>query len=202
MPRLIRTMLFAAFVTACAATPEDWSPSRDFVVEPVAERVLAELPVGELHWRIEVFPTLAEAQAAAGPTALTAEVSGRSYLFTLAAHGERTPGGAFVAEIGPVPRVHATRYLLRINHAHAPPGAATTVHRHPGSEAFYVIAGQLSQRTEHGVARVDAGDAMNGHAPGMVMQLRSTGTAPLDQIVLFVVDPDRPFSSPATFEAR
>lgn len=201
MPRLIPIVLLAALVTACAMTSPTWTPSPDFVVEPVAERSLAELPAGEPHWRIEAFPTLNEAQSAAGPTALTAEVSGRAYLFTLAAHGERTPGGAFVAEIGPVPRVHATRYLLRINHAHAPPGAATTVHAHPGSEAFYVIAGQLSQRTEHGVVRVDAGDTMNGHTPGTVMQLRSTGTAPLDQIVLFVVDADRPFSSPATFEA-
>jgi hypothetical protein len=52
----------------------------------------------------------------------------------------------------------------------------------------------------HGLARVDARDTMNGHLPGMVMQLQSTGVEGLDQLVLFVVDAERPFSSPAAFE--
>lgn len=94
----------------------------------------------------------------------------------------------------------ARRYLLRPNHAHAPPGAATSVHTHRGSEAFFVLVGQLSQRTIHEVMRVEAGETMNGHLPGMVMQLESTGAEDLDQLVLFVVDAERPFSSPATVE--
>ena len=76
----------------------------------------------------------------------------------------------------------------------------TPVHSHPGSEAFYVLSGQLSQRTGHGIARSGAGQAMNGHGADMAMQLTSSGTADLDQLVLFVVDADRPFSSPATFD--
>ena len=41
---------------------------------------------------------------------------------------------------------------------------------------------------------------MNGHGADMAMQLTSSGTVDLDQLVLFVVDADRPFSSPATFD--
>jgi hypothetical protein len=185
--------------SACASPPEALPPSPEFVVETVAERTLDALPSGALFWRIETLPTLEAAQAAATPTSLAAEVSGRFWLVTLGQRGARTPGATHVAEIGPIPRIEARRYLLRLNHAHAPPGAATSVHRHPGSEAFFVLAGQLSQRTAHGVARVDAGETMNGHSPGMTMQLQSTGSDNLDQLVLFVVDAEQPFSSPATF---
>jgi hypothetical protein len=191
-------LAFAAFAS-CASPPIELPPSPDFVVENVAERTLDRLPDAPLYWRIETFPSLASAQTAAGPTSLAAEASGRFWLVTLGEQGATTPGATHVAEIGPVPRIVATRYTLRLNHAHAPPGAATSVHTHPGSEAFYVLAGQLSQRTFHGVARLDAGEAMNGHMPGMVMQLQSTGEERLDQLVLFVVDADQPFSSPATF---
>jgi hypothetical protein len=33
----------------------------------------------------------------------------------------------------------------------------------------------------------------------MVMQLESTGAEPLEQLVMFIVDAEKPFSSPARF---
>jgi quercetin dioxygenase-like cupin family protein len=188
--------LFFGFAPARAA-PQD---QKKFFVEMVADKTMEQLPAGPLFWRVENFPTLAAAQAAAGTTSLAAEVSGKVWLFTLGPAGARTPGGTMVVEIGPVPTIVASRYLLRVNHAGGPPGAATPVHTHPGSEAFHVLAGQLTQRTAHGVATLEAGQSMNGHAPGMVMQLTSTGTTDLDQLVMFVVDATKPFSSPASFE--
>ncbi len=192
----------AVGLAACAPTLRDLPASPDFVVERAAERSVERLPEEPLFWRVETFADLSAAQAAAGPMSLAADVSGRSWLFTLGAQGERTGGAAFVSEIGPVPRFEAARYTLRVNHAHAPPGAATSVHTHSGSEAFHVLGGQLTQRTAHGATRVGAGESMNGHAPGMVMQLVSTGSEELDQIVLFVVDADQPFSSPASFRMK
>jgi hypothetical protein len=198
MRALLTSLVFAA-VVGCALPP-DLPASPNFVVENVGERTLDALPGGALYWRIETFPSLESAQAAAGPTSIAAAVSSQFWLVTLGARGSATPGATHVAEIGPVPRIEAARYTLRLNHAHAPPGAATTVHLHPGSEAFYVLTGQLSQRTAHGVSRVEAGETQNGHMPGMVMQLQSTGDEDLDQLVLFVVDADQPFSSPASFQ--
>ena len=196
-----RSVLLALAATAaCMSSPAELPASPEFVVENVAERSLDALPSGPLYWRIETFPSLEAAQAAATLTSLAAAVSGRFWLVTLGGRGERTTDATYVAELGPVPRIEARRYLLRLNHAHAPRGAATSVHTHPGSEAFYVLSGQLSQRTTHGIARVSAGEGMNGHMPGMVMQLQSTGGEDLDQLVLFVVDAEQPFSSPATFE--
>jgi hypothetical protein len=198
---MLRTVLLSVctLVAACAPTMQDLPASPEFVVAPIAQRTVEQLPDGALYWRVETFASLAAAETAAGPLSLAAEASSRSWLFTLGRQGERTAGATFVAEIGPVPRFGAARYTLRVNHAHAPPGTATGVHTHPGSEAFYVLRGQLTQRTAHGVGRIDAGEAMNGHAPGMVMQLVSTGSEDLDQLVLFVVDADQPFSSPASF---
>jgi hypothetical protein len=170
------------------------------VINPVAEKKLKELPAGPLYWRVENFPTLAQAQAAEGATSLAAEVAGKVWLFTLGQKGGATNGGKNVVEIGPVPAISAPEYLLRINHAGGPPGAKTPVHSHPGSEAFYVLSGRLGQKTPHGVMHADAGQAMNGHGPGTAMEVFSSGTTDLDQLVMFVVDATKPFSSPAKFD--
>ncbi len=169
-------------------------------VKPVVEKKLAQLPAGPLYWRIEVFPTLGEAQAAAGPTSLAAAIAAKAWLFTLGPKGGATTGGSKIAEVGPVPAIAASEYLLRINHASGPPGAKTPVHTHPGSEAFYVLAGKLGQRTPHGVAYAEAGQSMAGHGADTAMEVFSAGATDLDQLVMFVVDATRPFSSPAKLE--
>ncbi|MET3528234.1 cupin domain-containing protein [Phenylobacterium koreense] len=169
------------------------------LVEPVAEKVVDRLPAGALYWRIEAYPSLPAAQTAAGAYALAAQAWGRSWLFTLGPPGGSS-GGTRIAEIGPVSIPTASAYRLRINRAGGPPGVQTPVHTHPGSEAFYVLKGQLTQRGSHGEIRLDAGQALKGHEPGMVMQLTSSGSGDLEQLVMFVVDADKPFSMPASFD--
>ena len=195
----IVTLLIAGAV-GLMSSPSASLAQAKLEIKPVAEKKLKELPAGPLYWRLETFATLAEAQAAVGPTSLAAELGGKVWLFTLGAKGGATRGGGKVAEIGPVPTLTAAEYLLRVNHAVGPPGAKTPVHTHPGSEAFYVLAGRLGQRTPHGVSHADAGQTMNGHGADTPMEVFSAGTIDLDQIVLFVVDSTRPFSSPAKFE--
>ena len=203
----MRLRMFASWVlplalVLCAAgmLPAPAGAQQVLSIKPVVEKKLTQLPAGPLYWRIETFPALGTAQAAAGPTALAAEVSGKAWLFTLGPKGGATQGGSKVAEIGPVPAIKAPEYLLRINHASGPPGAKTAVHTHPGSEAFLVLQGKLGQRTPHGVAHAEAGQAMNGHGADMPMEVFSAGTSDLDQLVMFVVDATRPFSSPAKLE--
>lgn len=171
--------------------------AQKFFVKPVVEKKIPQLPAGPLFWQIENFPTLEQAQAAAGPTSLAAAVAGKVWLFTLGSQGAATAGGSKVAEIGPVPPITAPEYLLRINLAGGPPGSRTSVHSHPGSEAFYVLAGQLGQKTRVGVTQIDAGQTMNGHHADTPMEVFSSGTTDLIQLVMFVVDATRPFSSPA-----
>ena len=181
-----------------------------YVVKPVVQKKVKQLPGGPLYWRIENFSTLAEAQAAVSPdrwnpdtvsydagTSLAAETAGKAWLFTLGSKGGSTPGGTKVAEVGPVPSVTAKEYLLRVNHGYGPPGAKTKVHTHPGSEAFYVVAGRLGQRTPHGVKHIEAGHTMNGHPADLPMEVFNSGTTELTALIMFVVDASRPFSSPA-----
>ena len=187
--------LAALLLASVASLP---ASAQQFEVKPIAERKIAQLPPGELFWRIDTFSTLAQAQTAASPTALAAEAAGQVWLFTLGPKGGSSPGGTKLAEIGPVPPIAAPEYLLRINTSGGPPGGKTPVHTHPGSETFYVLAGELSQKTPHGTSHIPAGPAMAGHEPGMPMEVSSSGTNDLTALVMFVVDATKPFSSPAT----
>ena len=185
-----------------------------FMIKRLAERKVSELPPGTLFWRIETFgngvhgsgfdryghpvqDALARAQAAAGPWSLIAEAAGKVWLFTLGPQGGSSAEGTKIAEVGPIPRVVAKRYLLRINEGSGAPGSITRPHSHPGSEAFYVLAGETSSRTPHGVTRVAAGRTSTGNVADTPMRVSSSGTSDLHSLVMFVVDADRPFSSPA-----
>ena len=170
-------------------------------IKPLAEKKIAQLPAGPLFWRLETFATLAQAQAAAGATALVVESRGKFWLFTLGPAGGSSPGGTRVAEVGPLPPVSAPQYLLRINEASGPPGSITPVHTHPGSEAFYVLAGEQSIRTPHGLIRIGIGKPETGHGAGMPMEVASSGSTDLHSLVMFVVDATKPFSSPARLGA-
>jgi hypothetical protein len=187
-------------LTAVLLPPSVAEAQGKFVVTKITEKRVKQLPAGPLYWEIENFPTLAQAQAAAGETSLAAEVRGKAWLFTLGPRNGPTRGGTKVAEIGPVPPISAPEYLLRINTGSGPPGARTSVHMHPGAETFYVLAGQLGQKTPDGVSHVDAGQSMPGHSPGMPMEVFNSGTSDLTTLVMFVVDATKPFSSPARFE--
>jgi hypothetical protein len=171
-----------------------------FVVTAVTEKKIKRLPAGPLYWEIENFPTLGQAQAAAGETSLAAEIWGKVWLFTLGPKNGPMHGGTKIADIGPIPPITAPEYLLRINTGQGPAGAKTSVHMHPGAETFYVVTGQLGQKTPHGVNHVEAGQSMPGHSPGMPMQVFNSGTSDLNALVMFVVDATKPFSSPAKFE--
>ena len=174
--------------------------AQQFVVKPVAEKKLAQLPAGQLVWRVETMPTLEQARAAEGPTALVAQADGKVWLFTLGAAGGATPGALRIAEIGPVPALSAPEYLLRVNLAGGPPGSKTPIHTHPGSESFYVLTGRLGQRTPQGEALVEAGQTMSGKGADVAMEVFSAGTTDLQTLVMFVVDATRPFSSHASIK--
>ena len=213
MNRLPSALRLAICVIGLLLPPPTWAADVKYVVKPVAEMKVKQLPKGPLYWRIENFPTLDQAKAAAGEyrwnpdtvtydgwPSLTAEVAGKVWLFTLGSQGGATPGGTKVAEIGPVPLLSAPEYLLRVNFGNGPPGAKTPVHSHFGSEAFYVIDGKLGQRTPNGTSYAEAGHTINGHAAGTTMEVFNAGTSDLSTLIMFVADATKPFSTPAKFE--
>jgi quercetin dioxygenase-like cupin family protein len=215
MKRYLRHLGMTAVLapSLLSALPSLAATDQPYVVKPVAQKKIKELPAGPLYWRVETFPTLTDAKAAVGPdgwnpatvryettTSLIAEVAGKVWVVTLGPKGASTPGGTKVAEIGPLPPITAPEYLLRLNHGSGPAGAKTPVHSHPGSECFYVISGRLGQRTPDGVSYVDAGHTLNGHAAGTTMEVFNAGSSDLDALIMFVVDATKPFSVPAKFK--
>jgi hypothetical protein len=196
MNRLV--VALAASLTAISPAASPAAAAEALVIKPLAERKVERLPSGPLFWRIETFPTRPKAQAAAGPWSLVAESGGKIWLFTLGPMGGATPGGAIAAEVGPIPSVMARSYLVRINQASGSPGAVTPIHSHPGSEAFFVVKGEQSIRTPRGVSRLAAGQAEAGQGADVAMETSSSGSTDLLALVMFVVDADRPFSTPST----
>lgn len=195
--KLHNAALVTLFVSGTFLFPGSASAQQALTVKPLAEIKAAVLPAGPLFWRLENYPTLALAQAAAGPTGLAVQSGGKAWLITLGTAGGASAGGTKVVEIGPLPKVVATQYLLRINEASGPPGSVTPEHSHPGSESFYVLTGETSSRAPDGVMRIAAGHAEIGHVADTPMQVSSSGTTDLLSLVMFLVDASKPFSSTA-----
>jgi hypothetical protein len=157
---------FLIVAATLVLSPAALAQQGNFYVKPLVEKRVSALPDGELFWHLSTFDTSEQAQKVAGPLGLVAEYDGKVWLFTLG-HAEEAPkSGKQVAKIGPLPQITANEYLLRVNEAGGSPGSETAAHTHPGSESFYVISGELTQRTRHGEARLAAGESMVGHGGG------------------------------------
>src|SRR3569833_793244 len=145
--------------------PPVWAGDIRYIVKPIAEMKVKQLPKGPLYWRVENFPTLDQAKAAAskyqwnpdtvsydGLPSLTAEAAGKAWLFTLGPQGGATSGGTKVAEIGPVTPTTAPEYLLRVNFGSGPPESKTPNQTQKKTEANNNNTRKQKQKTPEGVA--------------------------------------------------
>ncbi|MET0894097.1 MAG: cupin domain-containing protein [Pseudoxanthomonas sp.] len=201
---LLAVLLLALSAPANGAETPAAAPTATLVpgsltIRKLTEKKVSALPPGPLFWRVENFDSLEQARAAAGEFSLAAESAGKAWLFTLGPAGSTTAGGASISEVGPIAAVAAQDYTLLVNEATGAPGKASSVHTHPGSEAFFVLQGEQRIRMANGVMVVKAGQPEAGHGADMPMQVASSGTEDLHALVMFVLDASRPFSSPATF---
>ena len=191
---VVAALCTGLFLLSATATAQ-----QALVTKALTEKKVSQLPARPLFWRVENFPTLAQAEAAAGAYGLVAGSGGKVWLFTLGPAGGSSAISNKVAEIGPLPMLIASDYALRVNEATGPPGSITPVHTHPGSEAFYVLAGEQCIRTSQKMIRVVVGRAETGPGGDTPLQVSSCGSTDLLSLVVFVVDATRPFSSPASF---
>jgi len=194
----VAVLVLGTFLLSPTAVAQQDLPAGSLAIRVLVERKVLQLPDGPLFWRIENYPALAQAQAVAGLWGMAAESGGKVWLFRLGPASGSSAGGRKVAEVGPVPRVLAPEYLLRINTPSGPRGSTTIVHTHPGSEGIYVLTGELCFRTPQGVIRVPAGRTEPGTGADIPMQVSSCGSTDLRGLVMFVVDATKPFSSPVS----
>ena len=78
----------------------------------LARRQFSSLPPDAVVLRVESFPTREAAEPVATPTSIVVEAVGKVWLLTFARKGERSQGGQFVTEIGPLPIPSAPSYEM------------------------------------------------------------------------------------------
>jgi hypothetical protein len=166
------------------------------VAGPIQKR-LTELPGGPLYWQVETFPTLQAARAVEKGHAMSLEADGRGWLFTLGPQGATSPGGTFVAEVGPVPAPTSSEYLLQLSLQTRVGRLVGTEHSHPGNESWYLVEGEQMVRLptleQELVAR--AGEGMVGPPAGVPLQIFNTGAGQRKAFNMFVLDASRPLAN-------
>ena len=164
------------------------------------------LPRGPLVLRFETFPTLEAARLVSGPASAVVGAAGKTWLITLATQGERSPGGRFVTEIGPVPALpSASHYEMRVSEADFGPDLnreiANAVHTHSGPEFWYLLTGAQCLETPTVVTRARAGQGMFAPAD-TPMQLNIIGSGKRDAIFVVVHDAARPATTVSNWQPK
>ena len=78
---------------------------------------------------------------------------GKIWLLTLEeAAWNPSAGGTHVATIGPLPTPDASSYTATYLEAVFTPGMVSSIHNHPGPEAFYTVTGETCLETSEGVS--------------------------------------------------
>lgn len=196
------TLLLAAAPPVLAQTggtciPVSERGAREMGCFITAREVLDELPQVPLFWHLDTYPTRAAADAARGPRGTVVESLGKIWLFTIAEAEWRSTGGERVAEIGPLPLVKAGQYAAVYMEGVFKPGMASDVHRHPGAEAWYTLAGEMCVETPAGKLVQRAGDPGVIVPGGLPMELMGTGTTVRRSLVLILQDASEPRSTHA-----
>ena len=63
----ILTGMIVVLASMLWSLPTPVAAQEQYVVKPVAQKKIEQLPTGPLYWRVENFPALADAKAAVGP---------------------------------------------------------------------------------------------------------------------------------------
>lgn len=151
------------------------------------------LPKEPVYWHLYTYPDRARADAAKRGHETIVESLGRVWLMSIAAVGWKAADGERVAAIGPLPLDLAQNYTAQYMEAIFPPGFHTPVHRHPGPEAWYTVAGGVCLETPEGKsvgrAREQSGVIVRG---GLPMRLSVTGTEQRRSLVLILHDSSQP----------
>jgi mannose-6-phosphate isomerase-like protein (cupin superfamily) len=155
------------------------------------------LPGGPLFWHLYTYPTAVAAEGAKAESLSTvAESLDKVWLFTIANAQWRPATGERVAVIGPLPVPRARQYIARYMEATFPPnqGMVTTVHRHSGPEAWFVLTGAQCLRTPEHTMVLRSGEG-GFVPPGPPMVLTSIGSEIRRALILVLHDASEPWQT-------
>src|SRR5882757_890545 len=100
-----------------------------------------------VFWHIDRFDTAERARKAVGPTSVSFEAAGTSWLMTIEPEISDHHGGHHVAEVGPLQLPKAEKYSMQVQSAVFAPGMYSLAHHHSGVEAVYVVEGEACYET-------------------------------------------------------
>ncbi len=136
------------------------------------------------------------ARAAVSAKGVVVEADGKIWLLTVATKGERSTGGNFVTEIGPLSEIpRGSTYEIQVADADFGPAMnaaiSKAVHTHSGPEIWYVLTGEQCLETPDGATRAKAGEGMFARA-GVPMQLNITSSGNREALFAIVHDASKP----------
>lgn len=157
-----------------------------------ASQELGALPQGPWFWHLDTYPSRAAAEAAKGPRGTVVEAFGKIWLYTIAEKGWHAGSGEHVATIGPVTTEVGKKYTARYMEAVFGEGMQSTVHRHSGAEAWYVLGGAQCLETPDGtiIARAGEGAVVPQGPP---MRLSSVGSETRRSVLVVLHDSSQPW---------
>lgn len=182
-----------AHIIICKETPIYRTRPNEMECALLAHKQIQSLPREPIVWRLETFANATDARRAEGRASVFVRSGARNWLLTLGTKGQRTPGGTFVTEIGPIFIPRALHYAIVVGEAHSRPGATTRVHTHPGPEAWYLLAGAQCLEVPGGALRAGAGQSSFA-AANTPMKLTVVGTANRDALFFVIGDAALPWT--------
>jgi quercetin dioxygenase-like cupin family protein len=163
----------------------------------VATQVLGKLSEAPVYWHLLEYSSRVAAEAAAKPSGGTVvESFGKVWVMKVADARWNPHGGRRIARIGPLPVNAAESHTAVYMEAAFVPGMRSAVHRHPGPEAWYVLAGEQCLETPGHKHVMRAGES-GIVEEGLPMMLVGTGHTERRSLVLILHDSSKPMTLPA-----
>lgn len=162
-----------------------------------AEQHLQKLPDGPVYWHIDRFADRSSAQAAKSANGTVVEILGTVWLFTIAGESWRSSAGEHIADVGPLTLPRASSLMATYMEGNFKPGMQSTIHRHPGTEAWFVLTGAQCLETPHGEQLGRPGAPPVIVPPGEPMLLTGIGKEQGHWLVLILMDATMPRGLPA-----
>jgi quercetin dioxygenase-like cupin family protein len=104
----------------------------------------------------------------------------------------RPAKGQRIARIGPLPISAGEKYSAQYMEAIFTPGMTSSVHNHPGPEAWYTMEGETCLETPEGKQVGRAGGPPVIVAPELPMHLTATGSEKRRALVLVLHESSKP----------
>lgn len=197
---IIALMCLATPITASAQTGGTCIPMAERKSEygcfVHAEEHLQGLPRGPLYWHIDRFASRAAAEAAKEKNGTVVEILGQVWLFTIAGKSWLASSGDHVGNVGPLKLPVAKAFMATYMEGNFKPGMQSTIHRHPGTEAWFVLSGAQCLETPHGKQIGRPGAVPVIVPPGEPMLLIGIGEEQGHWLVLILMDASMPRGSP------